>query len=113
MYNVFCECVTEYKDVIEVDGADDVEIFFEAVIDEMLEGGRCVGEAERYDSVFQVTVSGAKSRLRSYFKAIRIRWEPWRRFNFVYHCAFDSRSRVSRISRSGYLFLIVITFNPL
>lgn len=52
MCNGFCDGVNVDKDVVEVGGAEHVEIFHEAIIEEVLEAAMRVGETEWHDSIF-------------------------------------------------------------
>lgn len=51
MNDLFGEGVALDEDVVLVDCAKDGEVFFESIIDEVLEGGRRVGEVEWHDSM--------------------------------------------------------------
>jgi hypothetical protein len=62
VFNVFCLCFREYKDVVEVRDNKFVEVSFQYFKDESLKRCWCVGESERYNVVFKVSELGSECR---------------------------------------------------
>ena len=60
MLNVIFFIVAVDEDVIEIDNDEDVQVGPERIIDEALEGGWGVGQAERHHEVFELAVPGTK-----------------------------------------------------
>jgi hypothetical protein len=54
------ESIREYEDVIKVHDAEDIEEFTETIISVSLERCRSVGETERHNEVFEVTIASTK-----------------------------------------------------
>lgn len=51
------------EDVLDARGAEDVPVFLQYVVDELLEGSWDVGEAGWYSQVFEVAKVGSEGRL--------------------------------------------------
>ncbi len=51
------------EDVIEVYYHKNVELFCHDLVDIALKRGRCVGQSKRHDLIFEMTITGPKSRL--------------------------------------------------
>ena len=60
MLDMLLEIVGVYKDVVEVDNSELIEVRTEDVIDVGLEGSGGSGKTERHDEVFKVTIAGTK-----------------------------------------------------
>jgi hypothetical protein len=58
---MICHVFGVDEDVVEVDDDTDVKHVAENVVHEVLECGWRIGEAERHDKVFEMTVAGAES----------------------------------------------------
>ncbi len=58
MFRIFFSYFTIDKDIVEIDDIKDIEIFSKYVINKYLEGYRGVSEFERYNIIFEVSISG-------------------------------------------------------
>lgn len=60
---MFLEGVRVNEEVVEVGGAEQIQLFVEADVDEMLEGGRGISQAERDYRILWVAVACSKCGL--------------------------------------------------
>jgi len=58
---MFLEGVREDEDVIKINNAEDIEEVTETIVGISLERCGSIGETERHDEIFEVTVAGTES----------------------------------------------------
>ncbi len=63
LYMLFAFALAIDKDVIKVHYHENVEFFYQDLVDITLKYGRHINQSKRHDLIFEVTISGLISRL--------------------------------------------------